>query len=402
VDGRAILVARVERLDQELGLAARSIGAKELDQELRTRVGPEFRNRIAQARENLKQVKRYLDQELSLDSIWKAFDPVHQECVPLFRECLAFLQGAAARSIGVDDDLCRLADVMLDGLSKHAHESWPGFTILAEGEYFEEMAAIIRLRFPEVSIWNLPVAAHEFGHFLIQQLEVRSTDGMFNDYVQKYRSILPPVTETDNKQERERQLERRQRHMHEYFADAFAVYAMGPAYAYTCLLLRFNPGTSNCDTKDHPSDAKRAHLILKVLEHMNEVEGSVGQYGGLVTILRASWTESVAAAKPAGQPASGETLHWLNEMAEVLHHRLGTRLRDTRYTSWSQAAGLTAALRDDDPPPAIGAQYDFRDVLNAAWRRRLRTDQPGEAEELGKRAKMLCRTIAEQQSKPQA
>ena len=42
-------------------------------------------------------------------------------------------------------------------------------TILAELEYTGHHARIIGLRFPAASIWDLPIAAHEFGHVVASE-----------------------------------------------------------------------------------------------------------------------------------------------------------------------------------------------------------------------------------------
>ena len=99
--------------------------------------------------------------------------------MPLFEESLALVEGALVRGAKLDNGLCQIADALLDELRTKADVAWGRFTILAEGEFFGEMAQIIRLRFPEVSIWNLPIAAHEFGHFVGPELKQPGPFGTF-------------------------------------------------------------------------------------------------------------------------------------------------------------------------------------------------------------------------------
>jgi hypothetical protein len=154
------------------------------------------------------------------------------------------------------------------------------------------MVHVIRVRFPETSVWNLPVVAHEFGHFVAPELETR----------EQVRGAIHPVREALDREGKGSLIQRA--HMEELFADLFATYVLGPAYACTCILLRWNAGTAYKDREKHPSIAKRVDWILKVLERMNENEsGGEPTFWRIAKELRKSWDESL---RVAGQPATLE------------------------------------------------------------------------------------------------
>src|SRR5262249_51406054 len=109
---------------------------------------------------------------------WKQFQEIQDRCQYLFRECLAFMQGALIRVTALDNGLCQIADSLIKVLNHRAGNlGWDRLTVLADAEFYRDMADIIRLRFPGMNIWNLPVVAHEFGHYAGPQLSERQADG---------------------------------------------------------------------------------------------------------------------------------------------------------------------------------------------------------------------------------
>ena len=175
-------------------------------------------------------------------SWWETLAKVRSETALPMVECLAFALGPLVRGIpwqgdrGLDNGFCDLADEMLRELGVRSPQNWSRRTVLSDSEFITDPAQIIRIRFPVTSIWDLPVAAHEFGHLLGQGS----------------RSPLQPRIEALAYGYQERNW------VHEHFADLFATYVLGPAFACTCLLTRFDPSmdpTVNSET--HPSHGAR-------------------------------------------------------------------------------------------------------------------------------------------------
>jgi hypothetical protein len=418
MDERSILTAHIQALAQELELAEENLGLPRVEKDLRERVSGlcermrlRFGQLIGEQQRTLKIVQEEVDSDMPLDMCWDSFQNVRKDCQPILSECFALTQGAVARGAGLDDRLCEIADFLLDGLSSLALSGmnvvWGRFTILAEGEFYGTMAAVIRLRYPEVSVWNLPVAAHEFGHFVAEKTEEPQDSGKFKDYFVEYHDLLPQVTEyhdllsqMSEKEARETQKAQEQKRLmflHEYYADIFATYVLGPAYAYTCLLLRFDPRTAYKDWSQHPSAQKRAHAILKTLEEMNKVKDSKEDYIGLIKNLRTWWKKSIEQAHPCcEQPAPYETLWRLEELVETLHDRMGTRMPYVRYGGWPRVSRLHERMKDQQPAQALKPENKLRDVLNAVWLRRINVPdgcQRANNDVLDNQARTLCERI---------
>jgi hypothetical protein len=291
-----------------------------------------------------------------MDVCWDDFRRMRSDCRNLFSECLAFLEGALVRSAGLDDRICQVADALLADLSYRADIPWQRFTIMAEGEFFTNLTEIIRLRFPEFSIWNLPIIGHEFGHFVAEELRKPDTSDLFVQILQGEGMHKPEEQDV--------------RLLHEQFADLFAAYALGLAFACTCILLHFDPGTADRDGREHPADAKRAHFILQALDKMDKTDVARPQLG-IIEHLRTLWRQSLeAVGKP--EPLAPEIIGQLNNRLDELYVRVvDRRLAGVRYTGWSQASLLSAELLSDKGAAQVLADFDSKitlpDVLNAAW-----------------------------------
>jgi hypothetical protein len=354
MEGRSITLLQIQALKQELCTIEKCLGNEKTSENFRRfrdRVKPSFSRAIKKLRQNLDDIKEQVEEhEMPLAMAWSKFRETQRDCHLLFAEFLAFIEGALSREASVDNGLCGIADGLLDELSGNCGIRWGLFTILAEGEFFHDLAGIIRLRFPDVTIWNLPVAVHEFGHFVAQELHLRQPGGA------KHYPFQQMLTD-DGKGEVEKAF------LHEYFADLFATYSLGPAYAYTCIYLRFNPLMSDSDR--HPSAAKRVYLVLKTLELMGK-RGDMQQYFSVIEPLTKHWQTSLAAV---GQPESLDeaTVKQLDQCHIRMYAILNDSLPDSgKYQGWAGAQKLAATFHQVTPE-----DHTLADVLNAAWLRRL-------------------------------
>jgi hypothetical protein len=298
---------------------------------------------------------------------WTTLRQTRQQCTTLAREYLAFAQGGLARQAGLDGGLLQIADAFIAELSQRVKVRWDPLTVLAETEWYGEEAQIIRLRFPEASVWDLPVAAHEFGHFAGPRLETGTVTGRTWD-------LSYPVADMLRRELGRGRVEWSR--AHEYFADAFAVYLAGPAYACACLLLRFDPGTPDSDGPTHPSYAKRAYLMARTLEKMDQADATTF-YVGVVRQLRERWRESMVEAAADSQRIAGlesavaaDAEPTVGEMWELLQATVPTQ----RYGGMAAAQAIKPALLGGSPtsPGAAGGSLlTLADALNAAWLCRL-------------------------------
>ena len=357
------LLTRIATLEDSLRHARYCVTDKsvDLDARLRERIRVRIGFLIDQELTALKTLRAGLDGNAAArPEQWGRFSVIRSACRPLFRECLALIEGTSTRRAGMDRGLCAIADALLDDLSHRSDIPWGRFTILDTGESFGEMAEIIRLRFPQTTLWDLPVVAHEFGHFLAPRIRRRGSGRNGSPFQER-------LTTIDDSQERV--------FLHENFADVAATVALGLAWALTELLLRLDP--FDCRDDDarrdprsrHPPDADRAQLILATLRAVDDPM-SEGPYSKIADELADGWT---AARRAAGCKDGGDDAPAAREAAADLLGMIAETLPgDLRFgpEQWLQTEELATNLADPAKAPEANDEVTLQHVLNAAWRAR--------------------------------
>jgi hypothetical protein len=315
----------------------------------------------------------------------------------LFEEVLAFVQGALVREQNLDDGICALTDALLDDLAASSDVPWGRFTLLATSEFFRDAAEIIRIRFPDPSIWNMAFAAHEFGHFVGPQLRT-TRDGEFSypfqerlRVVDQSRGALRHSLEWDHEQES--------------FADLYATYTLGPAYAAAFILLRMNVGDAHVEAPSHPSAAQRVHAIFWTLDRMSESATGLRRqpFREVSSLLRETWRASLAAAGHA-EPLAAVKVARVEQRSGELYELLTSCTPQGLLfgqDEWLRAESMLPALRvelgaADPESDALPAGATRREVLNAAWLARLGADDasPLVTNVIGHRALSMYRRVA--------
>jgi hypothetical protein len=281
----------------------------------------------------------------------------------LVAETLAFVGGAAALQLGLDGGISSLALAWLDRLSHNANIDEVGVVIPASTEFTGMLTQVVRLRLPSDGIWSLPVAVHEYGHFVAAVLTRRDV-----------RDTLPttfaPVEELLNRTGSKTDLPRLYWHGHELFADAFATATVGPAYTRYCVHYRFDPNTAQTPTATHPAPARRVRIQLRVLRLL--AVGTQATYvSDEATAIGERWDRDVAAAGLSPAVSSDAQLDELEDRLIALLD--DARLAGLRYRDHVQARALA-----DKPLGSAQAAGSVEQALNAAWSRRLRGG-PGES-----------------------
>lgn len=300
---------------------------------------------------------------------WDEFDKLLKEqAKPLFAEYVEFIGGLAMRDNRLEDRVCQMTDELLKELSDVTRYA---LTVPARQAALSAiMTSVIKVGFPEWTVWGIPLAGHEAG------LRIVEDDATVKERVEESGSGLS--------EELRKSL----------FADIFATYTLGPAYACAAILLRFEPHHALAVGGD-PSDIDRAWLILKVLDYLgqpgswNDYVEQPGSYFETVRTLRDLWGEAVASL--AGQdvspdPPAGEhpdIQSFLDDAWDVLiesgqiHPFNGGRSEgDERRNRWNEAEELAKflappnAFREGAQAPAFNRQ-DVIGLLTAAWRARL-------------------------------
>ncbi|MGA7731332.1 MAG: hypothetical protein WCD37_08670 [Chloroflexia bacterium] len=328
---------------------------------------------------------------------WQDYDMLYKESQALFDESLAFVRGLVVRdrlsamssetilsnvstkiAFAAADSLCRKASVVIGGVGSAVMTLPAGNAPGGDGSW---RAAY--LRFPGWQIWTVPMAIYEFALLTVQEYQP------FADFIDKLDSEDPPLALNTQ-------------HLQIYLADALTTYLLGPAYPCAAVHLRLEVVNANLEDADYPAPAKRASLILGILERMNQKEAQElhsEPYRVTIDTLRSRWRDMIAFAggtpdlSPKDQAAIDSLVNacWdklYEYVREVSYRSLGEKIPAEGWVLAQQWSDLwiddenngSASLRlpqlgpealrmpeDNLTLPSVG------DVLNTAWYLRLTT-----------------------------
>lgn len=376
-----VLRSRVLALEHQLDLIAQSpqwlekmeLRSDEVTDELETELDATIGRQARKQKDVLRAIADSLDAaardddetEPAFAEQWRRYQRVRDASEEVFSECLEFFGGLAIRKNGWDERICKVADELIRTCARETTgDPWISCTVPAPHEALAKtLARMVRLRFPDWSVWTLPFTAHEYGHVALveapdlakfvtcevensvllalpdivsfrasavardrktddvaplyeeletvarEQLDACLRDPDSLDDVAAAANGTPPTIAGEPAPEpirlltlRVRETVRRERvRMHVLIADAFATYTMGPAYACAALMLRFTPAHRD----DAVWDTERAAVVLAMLRRMN-AEGA-GLYERVTEELATTWNQAVLRARaPAKLEAAAE------------------------------------------------------------------------------------------------
>jgi hypothetical protein len=317
----------------------------------------------------------------SPDAAWSTYQQtIRGASEDLFSEYVEFLSGLALRDTGLGGPLTVAAaanehdhgngaieqlgpDVymMADDLVKQIYrigeaDLWHSLTIPARRDAAARtVARMIRLGFPEWTIWAVPLSAYEFGRVVIDRKKAEIVD--------RYAAANGAVGQG----------------LEIVLADAFATYALGPAYAYASVYVLLDPGTAARRANGEGAaaagpacgDSERAFVVFRMLELMDEG----GALTAVINELRRRWMMAVRQAKGTELPDAAEA-----EPLERLTSHLWNFLRHNAPRIQYSARRWSAVIKWDPLAILVGQEWrlapgreDVRDILNAAWHQRLAT-----------------------------
>jgi hypothetical protein len=393
-NAQSTLKEQLPALLNDLRLAQQTLRRiADIEPELYERVRRRFDEQIENRRREIEDLQEKVQGGSSLHDAWVALDETQRECRSLFAESLAYVQGALTRQAKLDDGICGLADALLDEICYHKDFPWRRITILAESDFYGNTAQIIRLGFPDTNIWNLPLAAHELGHYIGPLIETENHEGPVRLSSKPFQEMLNAAYGGSNSAAWS--------YLHEQFADIFATYTLGPAYPFTCIMSRFNPAFADPDEVEqpapprHPAPAQRVYLMLGTLRRLDQAADlrSPHPYTAVTDYLEEAWQDLVSEAggrislDAASQAALDKCL---GELLPVVDRHL----KLMRYDGFVRAKALASELRPAKGPPRVPAEAGIADVLNAAWV--CRVDSNGDRDTVrsaADRAEEACRTI---------
>ena len=311
---------------------------------------------------------------------WQAFSSnAAQISQQIFAEYVEFLGGLALRDTGFDEGICKLADGLLKTYGRN-YTSNQMFAIPTRQQAVAmTLARIIRVTFPDWTMWALPSTAREFWHVVAQRqieadlnFELSMLSGVADDTVEpRFRECL---------------------------ADAFATYTMGPAYAFLAIYQLLDPFAPYRAKGDDVSDELRAHAIFEMLTWMSSGNKYRKPYASVHDDLKTVWGDAIAEVGVVA-PAGDEHIQLEADRTRVslLVKALASALAKSEMLPftveiWDDCSKWVAPLINDQIDKIeVPAGAELRHVLNAAWQARVHVDRPANrdltraADELAKR-----------------
>jgi hypothetical protein len=323
------------------------------------------------------------------EEMWIRYKRLYDESQAIFTECLTFIGALAFRAMELDQKIwhvaaCDVADELIRACARASIGDWYSLTVPAPEEALTQtLARIIRLRFPEWTIWTLPLTAHEYGHVVARI--ARNERGTLLEHMQ--RTLRRGGHDVPEEQ-----------HLEELTADAFATLTMGPAYACAVIQLRLDPTRAWVTDALHPSEGQRAEVVLGTLKRMSN-RGVTNPYRSTIDRLEEEWnavTNRFASGDP--RPAASMT----EAIVGAAWDSFGALLRASACypataanEGWTKACHRSQQWRDAlgnrEELPSLAANSTLRDVLNAAWIFRMTT--PDLLHNLGGWPNADCHTV---------
>ena len=345
----ASAAARVETLTESVRACH-----KALDGLLSARVELSTRRIQEKLETSIGECQELLDRSITDETVWADEANLSAKSEPLFEDYVDLLRGLALRESGIERGICELADRLLDGFDRTGTQ-WRSLAVPSHRRSSDDTPAqIIRLAFPEWTIWALPLAAHEFGRLRVRQESTLS--GRVASDVQA--GVAGEAILIDS------------------LADAFATYTVGPAYACAAILMRLNPRPVN---PGGPAvDDMRARMIFETLKAADRGAGLGVSFAGVLEPLEAAWAEALAEAGATGGAGGAEDLaaffwKWAERSYVTAKYQPQSWQKAEKLKDVLDKRMKRLTLSADDEAVMTGALGDVRDMLNASWLFRLQS-----------------------------
>ena len=298
-------------------------------------------------------------------SSWRRLASLRADVARTMSEALAVLNGLlirqletptnAVRGAPLDRHACMLSDAILRefGMLTQGAIVWSRATVVGSSISYNPLVHVVQIRFPDFSIWSLPLVAHEAGHFVGRELRW-SDDGSADTY---------PVQDLARRVADDAGGILSYRHVLELFADHLAARTLGPAFGCALLLTQLEPHTAAEPVDSHPPAAARAAVVLLTL-------ADVPDFSGVTSLLEQVWRGQLAACGVHRV----EPLTDVPALVEDFRALTRRYLNDVRYSGWNRALQLNTQLSAVTGVSRLHlpAGTTLPDVLNAAWLSRLK------------------------------
>jgi hypothetical protein len=363
---------RLARLARDLS-ALRS-DLQSITPKLRERIFIRLGTRIYQEQQRLRKLQEDFDNDRDKESMWAAVTSFEQSLHELFEECLALIEGAAVRELEGPGLFCSMADAIVDDILTNIDMEWRAFTVPATSEFFSGSSRVIRVRYPSMSVWDLPIVAHELGHFVGPALS-----SYRGDHIERPFEKLMDVTATAEQADR-LEIRAQAARLNEIFADMFAAYVCGPAYLLSCILLRFNPVDAARASFRYPADHDRVVAIAEVINRLPHESDTMDRrmLDEAVSYGIDAWRDALLSFDSTSPDADSK--YALPRIIDILEEYLPF----ARFSGFRQSSLIAHLLSE-----SLGTSDEFAlpkdtrpiHLLNGAWMVRLRN--PDQSDEIG-------------------
>ncbi|MEV0823739.1 hypothetical protein [Nonomuraea rubra] len=307
-------------------------------------------------------------------ALWNAYGTaVRDQARPIFDGYVDYIAGLAVRDDRLDQEICLLSDDMVKELL-----GWRSLSIPAS-EAALSLKSMVKLGYPEWTVWGVPLAAHEAGlgvlskHGAAEGLKTALADFVedFADYLglaDDLHAVDRPGLDEAAKREAAVRHANAVKSLNAYiehlFADVLGAYAVGPAYARAMFELRLCPNVTRLAANALPADCDRARLILRVMALQAEPGGALGTEVGQ---LKQLWENAERNIHHTSAPLDLDGGLPLGRFAEAMSGQLDrfdfSPVSEKRWSTIATCAELLGTT--DQPVPAPGTT--LIDLLNAAW-----------------------------------
>jgi hypothetical protein len=354
--------ARLAEVNDELPSIAHSVVMSQLDDVDLTK---SLVNRCTTLEEDIRTLRERLHTE-DARAVWDDYEKVlNTDCQDLFADYVDFLGGLTLRDTALDDQVCSITDALLTEIpgGRMKHLAIPS----RRPTLNSAMTKLVKLGFPEWTIWNIPLVGYEIGL-------AHTPKAMGRRLIARTAASLP-----DRSPDTQAVL----------VAEAYAAYTIGPAYGCAATLLRFQPNHDSA-LEERPSDVDRAAVILAVLDRTGR---QAAGFNGVVDKTREYWLEAVA---DLSDVAAGGTPGDMEPFAAAVCAGLEAEsIKPFDPGGWEAVDELAKVLQKAVPlDKSTPANTKARLLLNAAWTARLKV--PGNrdwADRITKNVKVLWKSI---------
>ncbi|MDD2754503.1 MAG: hypothetical protein PHS80_03130 [Methanothrix sp.] len=342
-------------------------------------IGVEATKYISELKNIHETISKHGSDNIILCQAWANYYNIYNNSQKIFLECLELIGSIAIRNYRLDSNIYKIADELIKNCSLNCTgDLWYSIVVPAHQESKEKTkTSIIRHRFPDWSIWSIPILVREFGNIL---LDHKKFETFFNEEIEYITRMGKSAYQKGDQNMPRWKVEN---YFRAIFSDAFATYFMGPAYAFSTIFQRLNP--CSCNLEDyHPTDKERAYVIIFMLKMLNKEEiknGINSPYEKIIETLEEKWNSFINEVDPQEGFYREDVL---NKIVNDICIQLGNALRTpARYPSTGEFDGWGIAqnwyiewekqLRKDGMSGKIlitnkvYPNSKLRDVFNAAW-----------------------------------